>query len=240
MAIENWSEAESGTFLDLGRYAVPERERQLALIVELVGAATAGGDVVDLCCGEGLATAALRAALPETVVQALDGSPAMLAATRAAAGDDLNLRTALIELEDDAWRRFDAPLRAVVSSLAVHHLDDGAKRVLFRDLHGALAPGGVFVLADLVAPTTIIGQRMAAAMWDDEVRRRALAMDGDERGFRAFEAADWNLYRQAQPDPVDRPSRLLDQLDWLRDAGFVDIELHWAMAGHVLLSGWKA
>ena len=44
------------------------------------------------------------------------------------------------------------PFDLVVSALAVHHLDAAGKRDLFRRIAGRLAPGGRFVLADVVVP----------------------------------------------------------------------------------------
>lgn len=43
------------------------------------------------------------------------------------------------------------PWDAIVSALAIHHLDDAAKRELFARVHAALAPGGMFVNAEQVA-----------------------------------------------------------------------------------------
>ena len=53
--------------------------------------------------------------------------------------------------------RIEAPLPAgpfelVTSALCVHHLDGPGKAALFRRVHDVLAPGGRFVLGDLVVP----------------------------------------------------------------------------------------
>src|SRR3546814_8450769 len=77
------------------------------------------------------------------------------------------------------------------------HLDADGKRRLFADLHAALAPGGVFVLADVVQPAGDAGSAIAAELWDQEVRDRALALDGDLAGFEAFRRADWNQIGRA-------------------------------------------
>jgi len=55
------------------------------------------------------------------------------------------------------------PWDAVVSALAVHHLDDPAKRALFGRLHTALAPGGLFVNAEQVAGPTALFHDLYAA-----------------------------------------------------------------------------
>ncbi len=44
------------------------------------------------------------------------------------------------------------PFDLIISALAVHHLDGPEKAELFRRVAGALAPGGRFVLGDLVVP----------------------------------------------------------------------------------------
>lgn len=238
MTGETWTEAESATYRIISDVAVPERERQISIMTDLVSATTAPGPVLDLCCGEGLWTRALIEALPGATVYAYDRSPSMLAETRRQMGAGECLVTCEIDIHARDWRNFDQPLRAVVSSLAVHHLDGPEKRVLFADLYQALAPGGVFVLADVVRPVTRVGDRLAARMWDEEVERRARDRESID-GFAAFQDSGWNHFHRAEPDPVDKPSTIAEQIDWLREAGFGDADLHWMLAGQVMMSAWK-
>ena len=64
------------------------------------------------------------------------------------------------------------PWDAIVSALAIHHLEDDAKRELFARIHAALAPGGVFVNAEQVsAPTPFFDAAYRA--WHE---RRALEL----------------------------------------------------------------
>lgn len=238
MDVETWTEKESAAYRKMSDVAVPERERQIVIMTDLVGAAAVMGPVLDLCCGEGLWTRALIEALPGVTVYAYDRSPSMLAETRRRSGADAKLVTREIDIVERGWRDFDEPLRAAVSSLAVHHLDGPEKRVLFADLFDALAPGGVFVLADVIRPATRVGDRVAARMWDEETERRARDLGAIE-GFAEFQAEAWNHFHRAEPDPIDKPSTVAEQIDWLRAAGFVDVDIHWMMAGQVLMSAWK-
>jgi len=237
-----WTETESATYRDLSRYAVPQRETQIRIIVERVRAAGAAGDILEICPGEGLLSAALFEALPEAGIIAVDGSDSMLAATRARIGDSERLVTRRADLAETGWRRVERPLRAVVSSLAIHHLDGPGKQALFRDILGMLAPGGVFVLADVIRPADPSGYPIAGRLWDEETRRRALDLDGDERGFELFRRADWNHFHHgepdpvAEPDPIDKPSTIAEHFDWLREIGFEAVDLHWMTAGQMLLS----
>lgn len=240
MADPAWTEETSAAFRDLAHYAVPERELQvetiLALIPEPVGDALA----MDICCGAGGLTVAMLEWFPTLRVLALDGSESMLATTRAAAGTGADrLDTAIIDIAETGWRSTPEPLHAAVSSLAIHHLDGPGKRRLFADIHAALKPGGVFVMADLVEPATAAGRSVAGDAWDAETRRRALDTDATLEGYERFLAEDWNYYRLPGPDPVDKPSSVTELLDWLRAAGFEGVDLHWMKAGHVVMSGVK-
>ncbi|MCV0395036.1 MAG: class I SAM-dependent methyltransferase [Rhizobiaceae bacterium] len=230
-----WSETESETYRSLAEVAVPERERQRDAIVELALSGPATGPVLDLCCGEGLLSEAILDADPAVQVLAFDGSDSMLTET-ASRCDAARLTTRRIDLAGSEWRRFDRPLRAVVSSLAVHHLDGGQKRALFQDLGAALTPGGVFVLADVVLPASDEGFRLAARHFDEEARRRSLAIRGDLSGFDLFEREQWNCFADGAFDDIDRPSTIVDHIDWLRQAGFIAVDLHWMIAGHALFS----
>lgn len=236
----DWSERDSETFIDLGRYYVPERDTQIATICGAVPQAADPVHLVELCCGEGLLARALLERFPTATMHAFDGSDAMLAATRRQlAPHPGRFEVAKFDLPAGAWRRFAWPLHAVVSSLAIHHLDAGEKRRLYADMAAALAPGGALVVCDLVAPLTPEGRRIYTQSWDDAVRRAALTLDGDLAAFDRFRADDWNFYATAEPDPIDKPDPLLDQLKWLEDAGLEKIELHWLVAGHAIFSGRK-
>ncbi len=237
---DGWSEADSETFIDYGRYYVPEREQQIEAICRLIPDAPPPSHVVELCCGEGLLSHALLVRLANATVHAYDGSPKMLAHTRerlARFRDRLD--TTRFDLAATDWRTFPWPLTGVVSSLAIHHLDGPGKAALFADIARALAPGGVFVVADLVEPTSAASQRVAAKAWDDAVRRRALELDGDLAAFETFQADCWNHYSAAEPDPVDMPSPLKSQLDWMEAAGLRDVDVHYLKAGHAIFSGRK-
>jgi tRNA (cmo5U34)-methyltransferase len=85
----------------------------------------------------------------------------------------------------------------VVSGLAIHHLEDERKQGLFGEIHGLLAQGGVFANLDLV--------RSASERLHKRFRR--------EIG-------------RAEDDPTDRLAELSEQIGWLREAGFAEVDCH--------------
>jgi tRNA (cmo5U34)-methyltransferase len=235
-AREAWREDDSALFIDYGRAFTPERERQQAIIAELV-AAVAPSRVVELCCGAGDLLRLLLESLPEVRALALDGSPAMLAQARetcAAHVDRLELRQFDLAARD--WRELAPAPDAICSSLAIHHLDGEGKRQLFKDLHTALRPGGVFVLADLIRPQSDAGWRVAAKDWDEAVAVRSVQIYGDDRARRRFSELRWNYYWWPDDNTIDHPSSVAEHIAWLGGAGFAAIELHWLQAGHAIFS----
>jgi tRNA (cmo5U34)-methyltransferase len=237
-----WDEEDSREFLDDGRFFVPEREAQIAAIGALIPRPPESepAHLVELCCGEGLLSGALLARFPRAVVHGYDGSEAMLAHARAALarfGDRFDTRR--FDLHDAGWRRFPWPVHAFVTSLALHHLDGEGKRRLFADLAQALAPGGALVIADLVLPASPEATALAAAAWDDEVRRRSLELSGDLAAHQRFLDSGWNLFDDPAADPTDKPSPLYDQLRWLAEAGLEAVDVCWMKAGHAIYGGRK-
>lgn len=115
---------------------------------DVVVSATAGLQVrriLELGTGTGETARRLLAAHPSASLVGIDSSEAMLAVARADLDADLRVQ----RLED---RLPGGPFELVVSALVVHHLEAEGKRDLFRRVRDELAPGGRFVLADLVVP----------------------------------------------------------------------------------------
>jgi tRNA (cmo5U34)-methyltransferase len=237
----DWGANASQTFIDYGRYFVPEREQQIETICDVVPPREGAFNILELCCGAGLLAGALLERFPSCTVYGYDGSPQMLDTARAnLARYGERFQTLRFDLSDGAWRKPTFPVHAVVSSLAIHHLDGEGKLQLFRDVYALLEGGGALVIADVIAPAHPLGATAAAKAWDAAVRKRSLEFDGNLAAFEAFEREKWNMYRYFDPDDIDKPSLLLDQLKWLEQAGFSDVDVYWMLAGHAIFGGRKA
>jgi tRNA (cmo5U34)-methyltransferase len=157
--------------------------------------------VLDLGAGTGMLSARVAAAYPDAELVLVDGAPAMLEQARAALGD-----RAEIHVADLADPLPDGPFDAVVSALAIHHLDDAGKQALFARVCAALPPGGVFVNAEQVAgPSPCFDRRYRE--WHEASARAAGTDDAEWAGA---------LERMRH----DRPADVGSQLRWLREAGF--------------------
>jgi SAM-dependent methyltransferase len=238
-----WEESDSDHFINLGRVYTPRRDDLAEMFLDLIPAETNDAFTgVEIGTGAGWLCEAILRRYPRATIIGLDGSETMLRATGNLLlpfGNRFELE--LFRLEDAAWRA-DLPegLRCIVSSLVIHHLDGPGKAQLFRDLFAKLAPGGALLIADVVEPANGWGGRAMARAWDRIVERQSRELAGDDAAYRQFVADRWNIYRFRDPDDIDHPSTLSEQLGWLADAGFTAIDAWWADAGHVLFGGYKA
>ncbi len=193
---EEWTDAaHANRYLALAD-AVPHRaEGESVLLGEIPRDARR---VLDLGTGDGRLLALLQPGRPQLRGVGLDFSDVMLeAAARRFAGDE---RIELVQhnLVDplSGLGRFDA----VVSSMAIHHLEHERKRALYGEIFELLEPGGVFANFEHVASAT------------------------HRLHLKFFAAIDEPLEHE---DPSDRLLDVATQLGWLREHGFDDVDCYW-------------
>jgi tRNA (cmo5U34)-methyltransferase len=234
-----WTLSDTEVFAKYGDTVVPQRAEQIATVCDLL-AGIPVPRVLDLCCGEGRLAEEYLSRVPDGEVTVLDGSAEMLelaAARLARFGGRVSQVRA--DIADTGWRTAGG-YGGVMTSLAVHHLDAAGKQQLYRDLHAMLAPGGVFVMADLVEPTGPAAREIAASHWDRSVAATSQERFGSDEALRVFRETEWNYYLLPGPDPVDHPSSVAEHLTWLTEAGFTETDLVWLQAGHAIFTAKRA
>lgn len=163
--------------------------------------------VLDLGTGDGRLLALLLADHPERSGVGVDSSQLMLDAARERFAGDARVELRAHDLYQPLSElgNFDA----VVSSLAIHHLEHQRKRTLYEEAFGVLEPGGLFANFEHVASPS-----------------RRLHLD-------FFAAIDEPLECE---DPSDRLLDVHTQLRWLREIGFEDVDCHWKWRELALLA----
>lgn len=182
------------------------------------GASAPAPAVLDLGAGTGLFSAMVAARLPDARIHLVDVSDAMLAEARRRFADKPASSVAF-EARDYADGGLGGPWDLVISALSIHHLADDAKRSLFARVFEALRPGGLFVDADQVLGPTPAAETRYRKLWDEAVLGSGL----DRREYE----------RAVERMRHDRCAPLEKQLDWLRAAGFAEVDCafkHWRFA----------
>jgi tRNA (cmo5U34)-methyltransferase len=130
-------------YLEMVRAEVPDYDRiqdELALATDGIDARS----VLELGTGSGVTSRRVLARHPHAHLTGVDSSEHMLAAA--------DLPGADLRLQDLGDPLPEGPFDLVFSALAIHHLDAAAKADLFARVAAVLAPGGRFVMADVVVP----------------------------------------------------------------------------------------
>ncbi len=219
------------SFAERRRILIPMLEEQEDVVRKLIERhARPIARLLDLGCGAGAMSELVLECEPRAHAVLVDFSEPMLA--RASA--ELGARGSAFELvrgdlSQPGWReglpagRFDA----AVSGLAIHHLPAERKRALFAEVLGLLAPGGLFVNLDYVDV-----QGPLRGLFDEQQLANAVQGEHEHGGSRSEEEV-------ALDDDDDRPDSVEDQLRWLRDAGFAEVEVHFKWAEAAVFGGMR-
>jgi tRNA (cmo5U34)-methyltransferase len=117
------------------------------------------------------------------------------------------------------------PFNAVVSALAIHHLSDEDKRALYARIHNVLSPGGIFINAEQVAGTSGRLQDLFEATHLDHARRLG--------------SSDAEVNNAIERMSYDRCATVSDQLVWLNEAGYEDVECFFRWFRFAVIAGWR-
>jgi len=235
----------------------PTRERRMEEILEVLRARFLGPfTAIDLGSGPGALTARVLRRFPRAHVVAVDTDPVLLR-VGVEALRRYRKRTAwvLADLRERSWasklpaRRFDA----VVSSLALHWLEEDEIRALYRRLRPLLRSGGLLVNGDFLPSIQRKGSGGAAERHRKSERGRA-GLQSFKAGWEKWWAAlveepsmrDVLTERQARMPGKIPPRRttgpripvsLEAHERALRDAGFRDSTVKWQDRGFRVLIG---
>lgn len=95
--------------------------------------------VLDLGAGTGLFTAMLLARHPDAQIHLVDASEKMLEQARQRFDGNPAITYAVADMSDT---ELGGPWDLIISALAIHHLEDAAKKHLFGEIRSALSEGG--------------------------------------------------------------------------------------------------
>ncbi|HEY6525693.1 MAG TPA: methyltransferase domain-containing protein [Solirubrobacteraceae bacterium] len=202
-AAETFS-AHAAEYDALRRRLVPDYDRFYGAVPEALERVAAGDvrRVLDLGAGTGLLSAVVADAFAEARIELLDASEPMLALAQERLGDAVSA----VHIADMAGALPEGPFDAVVSALAIHHLEHADKRALMGRVHAALRPGGVFANAEQVDAPTAELSALYTQRWAEDCR--------------ALGATDEEIDGARDRMRHDRCADVETQLGWLRDAGF--------------------
>ena len=206
--------------------------------------------VLDVGAGYGALSAQVLERFPRAKLVCQDFSEPMFAHARQRLGAALDRVTFVkCDLGDSDWTQaLTGPFDAVVSAIAIHNVRYPERiRAIYAETFALVAPGGCFLNADLIMPSG-----RAAIEAYDRVRRLEdwiQAQDGEQG---SLATADQGAPEPDRPAPHHRGhsgaeqsatavarATLEQQLRWLREAGFDDVECFWKEMRSAIIGGFR-
>ncbi|MEN6348421.1 MAG: class I SAM-dependent methyltransferase [Syntrophomonas sp.] len=197
----------AGAYDSQRRYLIPCFDDFYGTAVALAQVDKLKPAILDIGAGTGLLSALLLKKYPGASLTLIDVSDQMVEVARQRFQ---NVSGVEYIIDDFARHCFSKPFDIIISSLAIHHLNEPEKEALYHKVYHTLNGSGCFINADQVLGSTVYLENLYKEDW----KRKVLAspLTPEELG-RAYERTK-----------MDRMSTVQDQLGWLRDAGFSEID----------------
>ncbi len=231
-----WQKADTTANYHRSRQGIPFADAQF----DIVGRVLRAHDVevermLDLGCGDGIATQAMLDRFPVSQAGLVDFSEPMLDAARERfVTSTTDLQIVVGDMLESDWFpevRSTGPYDMVISRYAIHHLPDARKQTLYGEVLSLLRPGGMFVNIEHVKSVNSQYQAAFDCMLVEGIHALAedrQTIEDSERAYRNRQDAETNILATVDV-----------QCDWLRDIGFNDVECPFKALELAVIAGRK-
>lgn len=153
-----------------------------------------GQNLLDIGCGSGRVTRAIKAAYPKAQVTGIDPSGRSLATAMRKARDK-GLDISFVNASAERLPFPDGSFDVVFSSMAFHHMPTGVKVLAVREAYRVLRQGGILMLVDVGKPEGLLMKFLIVPLRIFEIRaylkdnlEGRLPAFMEEAGFKVDEA----------------------------------------------------
>jgi tRNA (cmo5U34)-methyltransferase len=190
------------------RQLIPCFDDFYGMALSLVESTHPSPRILDLGAGTGLFASMVLQKYPGAQLTLMDLSEKMLEGARQRFKQTDKIQYIVGDYSSFA---FTESYDVVISSLSIHHLTHPAKEQLFATIYRILSEGGIFVNADQVQGNTAHTDAVYKQRWLAHVSQSGLSR----------EAIDASVERRTT---LDINAKLQDQLLWLEQAGFPEVD----------------
>lgn len=163
--------------------------------------------VLDIGAGTGLFASFLLAKIPDARLTLIDISEKMLKVAKERFRDVSGVEYIVGDYTHyDSFQKYDI----IISALSIHHLSDQQKQELYKQCYSMLKPDGLFINADQVLGNTQYIDSIFKKHWKSGIENSGLSQDEISSGYERIK--------------LDKEATLSQQLSWLRDIGFADVD----------------
>ena len=163
--------------------------------------------VLDLGAGTGLMSSFVLQKHPNSKLTLIDLSEGMLDIAKARFSDNTSIK---FIVSDYTQFEYTEKYDLVISSLSIHHLTDSEKKELFQKLYSIMTPDSIFINVDQVLGNTTYLEDLYTSDWRTYIENSGLELD--------------EISSAMERTKLDKMSTLEQQLQWLTEAGFSDVD----------------
>ncbi|MBN1525854.1 MAG: class I SAM-dependent methyltransferase [Spirochaetales bacterium] len=222
-------------YLEISDIILQDRDRLMNILISHIrhfGKSRAGNTFLDLGCGDGVLAKHIHSFFPENTFHVCDGSEKMITAAKEnlkhIAGCHFYTVTFEEIMENEVFgTRFDF----IVSSFAVHHIQHEIKYRFFETLNSLLKPDGHFINID-----TCLSGNQQTNEWYYTLWKEWIIGQQERAGIKE----DYSDIPQKAPHKPENHYQELDiQLDWLKKAGFTNVDCYYKYGIFCIYGGQK-
>lgn len=215
-------EEEAQEYDDIILRLIPNYRQMVEVLVSLLGDKEQPFSVIDLGCGTGTISRAVKDRFPNIQLTCVDIAENMLELASVKNGED----TKLIQADFNHFV-FPEKYDVVVSSLALHHLEaDSDKKNFYKEIYGAMKSGGIFINIDVVQGGDSAIQKIYLQKWKDFMLQSTSKEEVEGKWLP-------NYYAE------DRPIPLVKHLDMLCEAGFSMVDVAYKYYNYAVYTAKK-
>lgn len=200
------------------------KEMITALIEALPYKDTRRVEVLDLGCGTGTISKNIKERYNKATVTCVDLAENMIEMAKIKLSSYKDIE---YSVSDFGTYDFDKEYNIIISSLALHHIKDNAgKREFYNRIYNNLKPGGVFYNADVVLGAGKYLQEVYIKKWKEFMKQHLPQEEIENRWMQQYR-------------DEDRPAVLTDQIKWLDNTGFKQVDIIWKYYNFAVYGGKK-
>ena len=190
--------------------------------IDNLNLSTTSPEILDLGAGTGLFSEFVLQKYPNAKITLVDLSRKMLDVAKKRFSSNKNID---IIQQDFTTFKGEKLYDAVISSLAIHHLEDKAKAELYNTIFSLLKPEGIFINAEQVAGESEYFSRLYDKKWREKVEASDLSREDIDTSYERIK--------------LDKRTPVSTQIKWLRDAGFKEVDCLYKYYDFAVLYGRK-
>lgn len=212
MEVEEFYDNISNKYTDMLDSAVPKYREMLWLMLHYIPDNFKPKRILELGSGTGNLTELILEKFPDTEITVVDISEKILEECKARFHSSTSIKYYQSDFKEIDFipESFDL----VLSSIAIHHIEDADKQILFKKIYSYLKPKGIFTYLDQCMGETSEIYQKNMEKWKIEAFKLGSTVE------------NWKIWMDHQ-DEHDFHATVRNQIKWLEDSSFKKIDILW-------------